>query len=89
MKEIKLQSLRRKFEMMQMEDEQKIVDYISKLNNVVNQMKACGETIYDHQIKAKFHFLREQVNKGALKISIVLLSCNFLTYSLRQLRLKG
>jgi len=43
--QIKLQSLRRKFELMQMEDEQKIVDYISKLINVVNQMKACGEVV--------------------------------------------
>jgi len=39
---IMLQSLRRKFELMQMEDEQKIVEYVSKLINIVNQMKACG-----------------------------------------------
>jgi len=42
---IKLQSLRRKFELMQMEEEQKIVEYIFKLINIVNQMKACGEAM--------------------------------------------
>jgi len=50
---IKLQSLRRKFELMQMEDDQKISEYISKLINLVNQMKACSETITDQQIVEK------------------------------------
>jgi len=53
LKQIKLQSLRRKFEMMQMEEEKKIPDYISKLINVVNHMKACSETILDQQIVEK------------------------------------
>ena len=44
---IKLQSLRRKFELMQMEDDQKITEYISKLINLVNQMKACGDAMTD------------------------------------------
>ena len=35
-KMIKLQSLRRKFELMQMEDDHKIFEYISKLINLVN-----------------------------------------------------
>jgi len=46
-KQIKLLPLRRKFELMQMENEQKIAEYISKLINVVNQMKASGEAISD------------------------------------------
>jgi len=50
---IKLQSLRRKFELMQMEEEQKIAEYISKLINLVNQMKACGEAMTDQQIVEK------------------------------------
>lgn len=50
---IKLQSLRRKFELMQMEDDQKISEYISKLINLVNQMKACSEAITDQQIVEK------------------------------------
>jgi len=47
---IKLQSLRRKFELTQMEEEQKIAEYISKFISVVNQMKACGEAMTDQQI---------------------------------------
>jgi len=39
--------------LMQMEEEQKIVEYISKLINIVNQMKACGEKITDQQIVEK------------------------------------
>jgi len=42
-KQVKLQSLRRKCELMLMEDDQRISDYVSKLQSVVNQMKACGE----------------------------------------------
>jgi hypothetical protein len=38
---------------MQMEEEKKIADYISKLMNVVNQMKVSGETIFDQQIVDK------------------------------------
>ena len=38
---------------MQMEDDQKIAEYISKLINLVNQMKACGEAMTDQQIVEK------------------------------------
>jgi len=38
---------------MQMEDDQKIAECISKLINVVNQMKACGEANFDQQIIEK------------------------------------
>jgi len=50
---IKLQSPRRKFELMQMEDDQKIFEYISKLINCMSQMKACGEAMIDQQIVEK------------------------------------
>ena len=36
-----------------MEEDQKISDYISELINVVNQTKACSETIYERQIVEK------------------------------------
>jgi coenzyme F420-reducing hydrogenase delta subunit len=39
-KQIRLESLRRKFELMQMKEGQKIADYVSKFINIVNQMKA-------------------------------------------------
>jgi len=42
-KQVKLQSLRKKYELMLMEDDHRTSDYISKLLSVVNQMKACGE----------------------------------------------
>ena len=50
---IKLQSLRRKFELMKMEDDEKVSEYISKLINLVNQMKACSEAITDQRIVEK------------------------------------
>jgi hypothetical protein len=46
-KQVKLQSLRRKYELMLMEEDQKITEYSSKLMIVVNQMKACGEDFSD------------------------------------------
>jgi len=52
-KQVKLQSLRRKYELMLMEDDQRISDYISKLQSVVNQMKACGEEMSDQQVVGK------------------------------------
>jgi len=52
-KQVKLQSLRRKYELMMMEDDQRIGDYISKLQSVVNQMKACGEEMSDQQVVGK------------------------------------
>jgi len=36
-----------------MEDDQKISEYISKLINLVNQMKTCSEAITDQQISEK------------------------------------
>jgi hypothetical protein len=52
-KQVKLHSLRRKYELMLMEDDQRISDYISKLLSVVNQMKACGEEVSDQQVVGK------------------------------------
>ena len=44
-KQVKLQSYRRKHEMMQMEEDQKVSDYFSKIIEIVNLMKNCGENI--------------------------------------------
>ena len=52
-KQVKLQSLRRKYELMLMEDDQRINDYISKLQSIVNQIKACGEEVSDQQVVGK------------------------------------
>jgi hypothetical protein len=52
-KQGKLQSLRRKYELMLMADDQRISDYISKSLSVVNQMKVYGEVVLDHKVVAK------------------------------------
>ena len=52
-KQVKLQSYRRKYEMMQMEEDQKVSDYFSKMNEIVNLMKNCGENISDQMVVEK------------------------------------
>jgi len=52
-KQVKLQSLKRKYEFMLMEDGERISDYFSKLLAVVNLMKACGEVVSDQQVDGK------------------------------------
>jgi len=52
-KQVKLQSYRRKYEMMQMEEDHKVSDYFSKMIEIVNLMKNCGENISDHMVVEK------------------------------------
>ncbi|KAK2439455.1 putative mitochondrial protein [Trifolium repens] len=52
-KQVKLQSYRKSYEMMQMEDDQKVSDYFSKLLAVVHQMQTCGENITDKMVVEK------------------------------------
>jgi len=40
-----LQSYGRKYEMMQIEEDHKVIDYFSKMFEIVNLMKNCGENI--------------------------------------------
>jgi hypothetical protein len=42
-KQVRLQSYRRKYELMQMEEDQKVSDYFSKLLEIVHQMQTCGD----------------------------------------------
>ena len=53
MKQVKLQSYRRKYEMMQMEEDQKVSDYFSKMIEIMNLMKNHGENISDHMVVEK------------------------------------
>lgn len=53
MKKVKLQSYRRKYERMQMEEDRKVSDYFSKLTAIVNQMRTCGENIIDQMVAEK------------------------------------
>lgn len=52
-KQVKLQSYRRKYEMMQMEEDQKVSEYFSKLTTIVNQMKTYGEKITNQMVAEK------------------------------------
>jgi len=50
---VRLQVLRRQFELLQMEDSESVSDYFSRTLALVNQMKTNGETIRDQQIVEK------------------------------------
>ncbi|XP_019465377.1 PREDICTED: coiled-coil domain-containing protein 186-like [Lupinus angustifolius] len=50
---IKLQTLRREFELLKMKESETIKDYYSKIKEIVNQMKAYGENILDKRIVEK------------------------------------
>jgi hypothetical protein len=52
-KKIKLQALRRQYELLQMKDEEKIEDYFSSVLTITNQMKLCGETLSDRSVMEK------------------------------------
>jgi len=79
-KQVMLHSLRRNYELMLMEDDQRITDYISKLLSVVNLLKDCREEVSDQQVvgkimrslTSKFHFtvvvIQESKDLKTLKI---------------------
>ncbi|XP_030448004.1 uncharacterized protein LOC115670781 [Syzygium oleosum] len=50
---VRLQTLRRQYELLQMEKSESISDYFSRVLALVNQMKANGETFGDQQIVEK------------------------------------
>lgn len=52
-KKVRLQTLRRQFELLQMERKESISDYFSRTLAIVNQMKANGEAIADLQVVEK------------------------------------
>src|ERR1051325_11647435 len=49
LKKVKLQALRKQYEMMHMKDDESISAYFSRIVTLTNQMKACRETITDLQ----------------------------------------
>ena len=50
---VKLQSLRRDFELLKMKESETVKDYYSKVKEIVNQMRAFGEDILDKKIVEK------------------------------------
>jgi ribosomal protein S4E len=53
LKSVRLQTLRRQFELLQMEPNEKIVEYFNRIQQVTNSMKSYGETLTDHNIVCK------------------------------------
>lgn len=53
LKKVKLQTLKRQFELMQMENTEKISDYFTRILTLTDQMKACGDTVTDQSIVEK------------------------------------
>ncbi|GAU33832.1 hypothetical protein TSUD_393400 [Trifolium subterraneum] len=52
-KHVKLQAFRKRYETMQMEEDQKVSDYFSKLLEIVHQMQTCGENVIDQMVVEK------------------------------------
>ncbi|XP_019451813.1 PREDICTED: uncharacterized protein LOC109353910 [Lupinus angustifolius] len=52
-KKAKLQTLRRKYDLIQMEENDKVGDYFTKVITITNQMKGCGEAATDLMIIEK------------------------------------
>lgn len=52
-KRVKLQSLRRQFEMLTMKDRESVAEFFNRMQQLVNSMKTCGEPLSDQQIVEK------------------------------------
>src|SRR5206468_2568009 len=52
-KKVKLQTLKREYELMQMKNGETIVDYFNKIRCLTNQMKGCGKSMKDKSIVGK------------------------------------
>ncbi|WJX37062.1 hypothetical protein P8452_24874 [Trifolium repens] len=52
-KKVKLQSLRRQYENLNMKNNEKVPEYISRMMLITNEMKACGETLSEQVIIEK------------------------------------
>nr|KYP59322.1 hypothetical protein KK1_014754 [Cajanus cajan] len=52
-KEVKLQYLRRQYELLFMNDQESIVDYFDQIQALVNSMKSCNEKFTDQKIVDK------------------------------------
>ncbi|KAK2458009.1 hypothetical protein QL285_005216 [Trifolium repens] len=52
-KEVKLQTFKRQYELLQMEESESIGDYFTKVTRLVNQIKGCGEVLTTKAVVAK------------------------------------
>lgn len=53
LKPVRLQTLKRQFELIQMEDNEKVADYFTRAKSLTNLMKECGEPVPDGQVVRK------------------------------------
>ncbi|KAK2403406.1 putative mitochondrial protein [Trifolium repens] len=53
LKQVRLQTWKRKFELLQMESNESVAEYFNKITTITNQMISCGETISDGTIVEK------------------------------------
>jgi hypothetical protein len=53
LKSVRLQTLIRQFELLQMESNEKIIEYFNHIQQVTISMKSCGEALTDHNIVSK------------------------------------
>ncbi|XP_019441169.1 PREDICTED: uncharacterized protein LOC109346174 [Lupinus angustifolius] len=53
LKKVRLQTMRRQYELMEMEMSKRIAQFFNKIISLMNQMKACGEVINDQTIIEK------------------------------------
>lgn len=44
-KKMRLQALRRQYQLLQMKEDERITDYFTRLQTLTNQMRNCGETL--------------------------------------------
>ena len=68
-KKVRLQTMRRQLELLQMKKTEKVADYFSRTLALVNQMKSNGETISDVQIMEKI--LRTLTEKFEYKVTAI------------------
>ena len=53
LKKVKLNALKRQYELLQMEDNERICDYFTRLLRIVNQMQECGDRFKDQDLVEK------------------------------------
>ncbi|XP_019434427.1 PREDICTED: uncharacterized protein LOC109341078 [Lupinus angustifolius] len=54
LKKVRLSTMRRQYELMQMESQERVAQYFNRIITHTNAMKACGELISDQNIVEKF-----------------------------------
>ncbi|GAU31479.1 hypothetical protein TSUD_386430 [Trifolium subterraneum] len=52
-KKVRLQTYKRQFELLQMEEKESVGDFVTRVSKLVNLMKGCGETMNDQSVVEK------------------------------------